>query len=156
LQTSWLTNGASDGPNHYLGVGNQLHVSFILLRDGCSTDKFQNTMHFNHAVMIIISHIMCLHFKLLKYPQIFTFSHSYHTSWYYQSFIYSPTDGLVSCLKKKKNIKIYNSARYIHQLGPNICSHTTTVLTTYRCILIDYFNNCNFSKHELMRSPMMA
>jgi len=31
--------------------------------------------------------------------------HSYHASWYYQSFIYSPTDALVSCLKK--NIKIY-------------------------------------------------
>ena len=26
--------------------------------------------------------------------------HSYSASWYYQSFIYSPTDALVSCLKK--------------------------------------------------------
>ena len=34
------------------------------------------------------------------------FSHSYRTeSWYYQSFIYSPIDALVSCLKN--NIKIY-------------------------------------------------
>ena len=33
------------------------------------------------------------------------FSHPYHWSWYYQSFIYSPTDALVSCLKN--NIKIY-------------------------------------------------
>ena len=33
------------------------------------------------------------------------FSHSYRASWYYQSFIYSPTDALVSCLKN--NIKIY-------------------------------------------------
>ena len=32
------------------------------------------------------------------------FSHSYCESWYYQSFIYSPTDAPVSCLK---NIKIY-------------------------------------------------
>ena len=31
---------------------------------------------------------------------------------------------------------------------PNTCSHTTTVLTIHRCILIGYFNNCNFSKHE--------
>ena len=32
--------------------------------------------------------------------------HSYRAaSWYYQSFIYSPTDALVSCLKN--NIKIY-------------------------------------------------
>jgi hypothetical protein len=50
------------------------------------------------------------------------FSHSYRSSWYYQSFIYSPTDTPVSCLKKtilkftlkftpvsclKNNFKIY-------------------------------------------------
>ena len=35
-------------------------------------------------------------------------------------------------------------------------SHTTTVLTTDRCILMDYFNKCNFSKHKLMRSLMMV
>ena len=35
----------------------------------------------------------------------------------------------------------------------NICSHTTTVLTTHRCILMDCFNNCNFSKHKLMLPP---
>jgi len=29
---------------------------------------------------------------------------------------------------------------------------TTSVLTTHRCILMDYFNDCNFSKHKLMRS----
>ena len=39
---------------------------------------------------------------------------------------------------------------------PNICSHTTTILTTHRCILMDCFNNCNFSKHKLMRSLMMV
>jgi hypothetical protein len=33
----------------------------------------------------------------------------------------------------------------IHQQGPtDICSH----ITTHRCILIGYFNNCNLSKHE--------
>ena len=32
----------------------------------------------------------------------------------------------------------------------------TTILTTHRCILMDYFNNCKFSKHELMRSLMMV
>jgi len=42
-----------------------------------------------------------------------------------------------------------NSATYIHQQGPtNICSHITTVLTTNQCILMEYFNNCNFNKHE--------
>jgi len=35
-------------------------------------------------------------------------------------------------------------------------SQATTVLTTHRCILIDYFNNCNFIKHKLMRSLMMV
>jgi len=29
------------------------------------------------------------------------FSHSYRASWYYQSFIYSPTDAPVSCLKEQ-------------------------------------------------------
>ena len=29
------------------------------------------------------------------------FSHSYRQSWYYQCFIYSPTDAPVSCLKKQ-------------------------------------------------------
>jgi len=38
----------------------------------------------------------------------------------------------------------------------NMCSHTTTVLTTYQCTLMDYFNNCNFSKHKLMLSLMMV
>jgi len=37
-----------------------------------------------------------------------------------------------------------------------ICSHTTIVLTTHRCILMDYFNDCNFSKHQLMRPLMMV
>ena len=42
------------------------------------------------------------------------------------------------------------------QIPAYICSHTTTVLTTHRCILVDLFNNCNFSKHKLMRSLMMV
>jgi hypothetical protein len=55
---------------------------------------------------------------------------------------YSPTDGQVSCLQP-------NSAMYIHQQGPsNTYSHITTVLTTNRYNLVDYFNKCNFSKHE--------
>ena len=37
-----------------------------------------------------------------------------------------------------------------------LCSHTTTMLTTHRCILMDYFNNCNFSEHKLMRSLIMV
>jgi len=34
----------------------------------------------------------------------------------------------------------------------NICSH----ITSHRCILMDYFNNCNFSKLKLMLSLMMV
>jgi len=34
--------------------------------------------------------------------------------------------------------------------------HCSAVLTTHRCILMDCFNNHNFSKHELMRSLMMV
>jgi hypothetical protein len=48
-----------------------------------------------------------------------------------------------------------NRATHIHQQGPNIRRHTTTVLTTQRYILMDYFNNRSFSKHELMRSLMI-
>jgi len=43
--------------------------------------------------------------KISNYDMTF-FSHSYRAAfWYYQSFIYSPTDALVSCVKN--NIKIY-------------------------------------------------
>ena len=78
--------------------------------------------------------------------------HSYHASWCYQSFIYSPTDALVSCLKG--SIKIYikiaptcfgvtvtpssRSALICAGVAACTCSHTTTVLTTYLRILIDY------------------
>ena len=68
----------------------------------------------------------------------------------HQRFIYPPTDTLVSCLKKilKFTLKhlrhvsmqfgsspLPNSAAHIHQKGPNICSYTTTLLATHRCIL---------------------
>jgi len=40
---------------------------------------------------------------------------------------------------------LLSSATYTHQQGPtNIRSH----ITTHRCVLIGYFNNCNVSKHE--------
>jgi len=42
-----------------------------------------------------------------------------------------------------------DSATYTHQQGPtNICSHITTKLITHQYTTIDYFNKCNFSKHE--------
>jgi len=51
----------------------------------------------------------------------------------------------------------------LHILGPYWClyvalfgSHTTTVLTTHRRILMDYFNECNFRMNKLMRSQMMV
>ena len=41
---------------------------------------------------------------------------------------------------------LLNSTTHIHLKGPNICSHITTVLMIHWCILMDYFNNCNFCK----------
>jgi len=59
-------------------------------------------------------------------------------------FFYSPTDAQVNCLKTILSL-LPNSVTYTHQQGHiNICSH----IITHRCILIGYFNNCNFSKHE--------
>ena len=69
----------------------------------------------------------------------------------------------------KNNIKIYVKI-YIktaptcfgvttaeqYNIQTPIFSNTTTVLTTNRCILMDYFNNCNFSKHKLMRYLTMV
>ena len=60
------------------------------------------------------------------------FPHLYRVSWYNRSFIYSPNDALVSCLKN--NIKIY--------------------IQIYTKTTMDYIY-CNFSKHELMRSLML-
>ena len=53
------------------------------------------------------------------------FSHSYRASWYHQSFVYSPTDSPVSCLKKKY-IKIYikqfrHLSQYLTNLMHKIC-----------------------------------
>ena len=68
------------------------------------------------------------------------------------------------CLQKlqllKQSIRIH---RYVentvvvrlHILGPHLCLYVVLfVCSTHRCILMDCFNNCNFSKHKLMRSLM--
>ena len=72
-------------------------------------------------------------------------------------------EGIIECLLKlqllKYSITIHRNEVNTHiviNYIPNICSHTTTVLTTHRCILMDYFNNNNFSKHKSMRSLMMV
>ena len=44
------------------------------------------------------SHIFSLVFR--NKVNFWEFSHSYRPSWHYQSFIYSPTDAPVSCLKE--------------------------------------------------------
>jgi len=80
-------------------------------------------------------------------------------------------ESINSCLLKlqllKQSIKIHRCVVntvvvWLNILGPYWClcvalfgSHITTVFTTNRCILMDYFNNCNFSKHKLMRSMMV-
>ena len=42
----------------------------------------------------------------------------------------------------------YATSTHTNKDTTNICSHTTTLLTTHRCTIMDYFNRCNFSKHE--------
>ena len=77
-----------------------------------------------------------------------------------------------SCLLKlqllKQSIKMHGCVVntmvvWLHILGPYWCLYVALFgsrllpdSATHRCILMDYFNNCNFSKHELMRSLMMA
>jgi hypothetical protein len=70
-----------------------------------------------------------------QFCAIFIFSHTVHLD--IVKVFYSPTDAQVNCL-------LSNSATYTHQVPTNICSH----ITTHQCILIGYFKNCNFSKHE--------
>jgi len=91
-------------------------------------------------------------FKL--FVRFFSCSHTYRAYWYYQRFCYSPTDARLNCLKKtilkftlKLTLKLLRhvSVQSHKHRGPtNICSH----ITTHRGILIGYFNNRNFSKHE--------
>jgi hypothetical protein len=54
-------------------------------------------------------------------------------------------------------------AAYIRSFSVSVCCTVRQwtelkqcVLTTRRCISMDYFNNCNFSKQKLMISLMMA
>ena len=64
-------------------------------------------------------------------------------------------------LSYKNNIKIYIKIA-LTCFGVTVtptsgsAHHTTTLLTTHRCILMGYSDNCNFSKHKLMRSLMMV
>jgi hypothetical protein len=60
------------------------------------------------------------------------------------NFFYLPSDAQLNCLKI--NFKIYFKI------------DTKTALTCFGVIAIirDYFNNCNFSKSRIMRSPMMV
>jgi len=41
LADLWLINGASDGPNHYLGVGYQQHINFIPSPDDKAQPDFE-------------------------------------------------------------------------------------------------------------------
>ena len=66
----------------------------------------------------------CIELLKTKFP------HKYRAaSWYYQSFIYSPTDVPVSCLKN--NIKIYN------KITPTIFD---VMLTVHLSIFISVIN----------------
>ena len=90
-----------------LWEGSVKTIGFIRLSPD---DSFQlSTTHFSWLVLArvtagFISKNTATAFK----TSIRRFPHSYRASWYYQSFIYSPTDALVSCPPpKKNNIKIY-------------------------------------------------
>ena len=50
------------------------------------------------SITVIIYGTVVSH-RMTNKGRVFCFSHSYRASWYYQGFIYSPTDVLVSCLK---------------------------------------------------------
>jgi len=63
--------------------------------------------------------------------------------WNYRSFIYPPTDALVSY--RKKQVLTFTLKYTLKQL------RHVSVLQLHH-----HFNSCNFSKHELMRSLMMV
>jgi len=74
--------------------------------------KIYINIYIKTAVFIYV--YVYTHTYIHKYIYIYVhFSHSYRASWYYQSFIYSPTDALVSCLKNYTKIYI-KTAVYIH------------------------------------------
>ena len=50
----------------------------------------------------------------------------------------------VRCTLRKQSL-LPNSVKYTYQQVP---TNIRSQITTHRCILIDYFNNCNFNKHE--------
>ena len=77
----------------------------------------------------------------------FYFPHSYRASWYYQSFIHSPTDALVSCLEN--NIKIYIKI-YIKS-APTCFSVTVTTFLIIFHFRTVHFDNIKVSFiHQLM------
>jgi len=60
--------------------------------------------------------------------------------------LYSPTDAQVNCLKNNIKIDIKTAPTCFCSVTPSSgsacgCSH----ITTHRCILIGYFNNCNLA-----------
>jgi len=76
-------------------------------------------------------------FRCYSYTFSFYFPHSYRASWYYQSFIYSPTDAPVSCLKKtilKFTLKFtLKQLRHVSVLQLHISLLFSTFL---QCVLI--------------------
>jgi hypothetical protein len=51
-------------------------------------------------------------------------------------------------LKQLGHVSVQSHHRQGAHYSVHICIHIITVLTTHRSILMDYFNKCNFSKHE--------
>jgi len=80
----------------------------------------------------------------------------------FQCYSYTIIRELITlCLLKlqflKQSIKIYRCVVntvvvWLHVLGPCWCLY----VVLFGSILMDYFNNRNFSKHKVMRSLMMV
>jgi len=69
-----------------------IRTSALTMRRRC--DRPAETCHLCHFTPIFLTWYW-------TNAECLFFSHSYTASWYYQSFSYSPTDALVSCLKKQ-------------------------------------------------------
>ena len=80
----------------------------------------------------------------LQMFEVYTYSYSLAKS----MLTGSPPHIYIPCILILSTIRVYFQTvqrTNTHQQGPtNICSH----ITTHQCILIGYFNNCNFSKQS--------
>jgi hypothetical protein len=115
---------------HYAGVSEKSHFPAVLIRK--SPPSTHSTGGCKDDLSIIFTYIPCI--LILSKFFIHQLMHKRTVLKTILKFTLKLTFSLLP-----------HSTTYTHQQGPtNICSP----ITTHRCILIGYFNNCNFSKHE--------